>query len=496
MGKGFAHNTENERPVSIAEWEEHGHINADDTQAAYKKVRILDDSGTPINSFGGGTQYTEDAVAVANPVGNTPILVRQDTPASEVSANGDNIAQRSNAYGAAYTQVVTSAGAFVDTFGGGTQYAEDTVHVSGDTGTLALAVRNDAGTSMAANGDYTPLQTDQNGALRTSSSGLVSTLNSTTATLGAGGVFTGTFEEVKDASVISLLVIASHVSATDGLEIQWSTDSTNIDDTDNFTIPANNGKFYTLPPESRYFRVKYTNGGTIQTYFRLQSIIHSTYIKPSSHRIGETVSGEDDGELVKAVIAGQKPDGTYGNVDTTTAGNLKISVEEYSAGAGNIAKAEDSASANADLGAAVMAVRKATPANTSGTDGDYEMLQMSVGRLWTSSTIDAALPAGDNNIGNVDIVTTPSVSSATLANVASSATNVTLIASNTSRKAFHIFNDSTSALYIKFGATASTTSFTVKVLPAGYYESHTVCYTGIIDGIWDSANGSARITEL
>lgn len=71
------------------------------------------------------------------------------------------------------------------------------------------------------------------------------------------------------------------------------------------------------------------------------------------------------------------------------------------AGAASIGKAEDVASADADVGVPSMAVRKATPANTSGTDGDYEFLQMSVGRLWTSSTIDAALPAGANVIGAV-----------------------------------------------------------------------------------------------
>ena len=238
-------------------------------------------------------------------------------------------------------------------------------------------------------------------------------------------------------------------------------------------------------------------------------------------------------------------------------------------GATSIAKAEDVASADSDVGVPAMAVRKATPANTSGTDGDYEMLQMSAGRLWTSATIDAALPAGanaigklaansgvdigdvdilsiaagDNNIGNVDIVTVPAplsttgggteatalrvtiandstgvvsvddngssltvdgtvtsnegtVSSATLANVASSASSVTLIASNASRKRFMIFNDSTENLYVKFGATASTSSFTVKILPDGYYEAPSPCYTGVVDGIWSSANGSARTTEL
>lgn len=57
-----------------------------------------------------------------------------------------------------------------------------------------------------------------------------------------------------------------------------------------------------------------------------------------------------------------------------------------SAGAATIAKAEDSASANADTGVPMMAVRKATPANTSDTDGDYEMVQMSAGRMWVDAS--------------------------------------------------------------------------------------------------------------
>lgn len=42
---------------------------------------------------GGGTQYTEDAAAAANPVGTMNMAVRRDTlSTTEVSANGDNIA--------------------------------------------------------------------------------------------------------------------------------------------------------------------------------------------------------------------------------------------------------------------------------------------------------------------------------------------------------------------------------------------------------------------
>lgn len=86
--------------------------------------------------------------------------------------------------------------------------------------------------------------------------------------------------------------------------------------------------------------------------------------------------------------------------------------------------------------------------------------------------------------------------SATLANVAASASNVTLLASNVNRSGATFYNDSTIALYLKFGATASTSSFTVKIFGNGYYELPFPIYTGIIDGIWDSASGNLRVTEL
>lgn len=89
-----------------------------------------------------------------------------------------------------------------------------------------------------------------------------------------------------------------------------------------------------------------------------------------------------------------------------------------------------------------------------------------------------------------------SVTTATLSNVSGSASNVTLVAANTSRKGLIIFNDSTAILYIKLGATATTSSFSIRLTPYGTYEMNGAIYQGIIDGIWASANGSARITEL
>jgi hypothetical protein len=92
-------------------------------------------------------------------------------------------------------------------------------------------------------------------------------------------------------------------------------------------------------------------------------------------------------------------------------------------------------------------------------------------------------------------VTTDTSTTSAITSVAASITTVTLLALNTLRKGATFYNDSSSFLYLKLGATASTTSFTVKIAPSGYYEVPS-SYTGVIDGIWVSAVGSARITQL
>lgn len=129
---------------------------------------------------------------------------------------------------------------------------------------------------------------------------------------------------------------------------------------------------------------------------------------------------------------------------------------------------------------------------TSGTDiGDVTINNASGGSAvniqdgGNSITVDGAVTA-----------TPVTVTTSTLSNVASSATSVTVLALNTARKQAMVFNDSTAILYLKLGATASATSFTARLAPYGYFELPDPVYSGVIDGIWASANGSARVTEL
>lgn len=96
----------------------------------------------------------------------------------------------------------------------------------------------------------------------------------------------------------------------------------------------------------------------------------------------------------------------------------------------------------------------------------------------------------------VSLAAFPSASAATVTSVNDSATSVQLLAANAARKTATFFNDSTSLLYLKFGTTASTTDYTVKIAAGGYFELPLGAYTGRIDGIWSAdSSGAVRITE-
>ena len=95
--------------------------------------------------------------------------------------------------------------------------------------------------------------------------------------------------------------------------------------------------------------------------------------------------------------------------------------------------------------------------------------------------------------------TSPSPQAVTLANVASSASSVTLFAAATGRVNMRlIYNDSTQVLYVALdGSVASTSNYSVQIASQGYYEFVGPGYVlgGKITGIWASANGFARLTS-
>lgn len=111
-------------------------------------VAIVDGSGDQITSFGGGTQYTEDAAAAANPVGTVPILVRADAPGGISDTDGDNVAQRGTNYGAAYVTILNNAGTSVDFSTESTLSTLNGKVTACNTGAVTISAALPAGTNL------------------------------------------------------------------------------------------------------------------------------------------------------------------------------------------------------------------------------------------------------------------------------------------------------------------------------------------------------------
>src|SRR5438093_7152437 len=85
----------------------------------------------------------------------------------------------------------------------------------------------------------------------------------------------------------------------------------------------------------------------------------------------------------------------------------------------------------------------------------------------TMSWVKETQPAF-SNVGNITVTSTGTVTvgsptlpgTATLTNVPASTISVTLLAANANRLGAVIVNESTNTLYVKFGATASSSSYT------------------------------------
>lgn len=135
-------------------------------------------------------------------------------------------------------------------------------------------------------------------------------------------------------------------------------------------------------------------------------------------------------------------------------------------------------------------VATATPASNAAA------LVVRVAGGGSGNVVDQGAAGVDPWLVTGSLSITPQISNTgTTTSVVASATNVVLLASNSNRLGATIFNDSTANLYVKLGTIASTSSFTVIILPSGYYEVP-FSYVAEIDGIWASATGHARVTEL
>lgn len=127
-----------------------------------------------------------------------------------------------------------------------------------------------------------------------------------------------------------------------------------------------------------------------------------------------------------------------------------------------VVRNEDTASADADPMVVIAAKRAATPADTSGTDGDYEPLQIKDGKLWTRSA--------------------PSVNTPTTSQVSVTNASTTLASALAGGQIVGVTNNGTISVWVRVDGsapTADTATFParngdaigIELTPGSYWES-------------------------
>lgn len=164
----------------------------------------------------------------------------------------------------------------VDTTGtpvtsGGSGAASTTVQGAGAAGSAVVGAPVLQGGSDGTN--TRTILTDTNGNQLVLQPAAISAANSSTTPLGANAVFTGTSVSTLNYGAIVVNVFSDQPSAAGGLSVQQSSNGTNWDDTDGYTISASTALKVVIPRQAAFVRIVYTNGATLQGTFRLQTLL-------------------------------------------------------------------------------------------------------------------------------------------------------------------------------------------------------------------------------
>jgi fibronectin-binding autotransporter adhesin len=293
-----------------------------------QKVTLYDSSGVEL-AVGGGTQYTEDAAAAADPIGNALNLVRDDARGGSLTTtNGDNVAARGTNAGELYVKHV------------------DSIPVTDNAGSLTI----DAPVGTPA---FVRLS---------DGSAAITTLAVSLASVPSHAVTNaGTFGVQVDGAALTALQVIDNLPNTLGSTTSGQSGALAL------------GAVTTAAPT---YTTDQSNALSLQTDGALRAAVTNT-VTVASHAV--TNAG------TFAVQAAQS--GTW----TVQPGNTANSTAWLVTGTGGTFPVTDSGGSLTVDGSVSLAA--AIPAGTNNI-GDVDVL---------------SIAAGDNNIGNVDIVTMPNV---------------------------------------------------------------------------------------
>lgn len=149
--------------------------------------------------------------------------------------------------------------------------------------------------------------------------------NTTSTPLAGGATFTGTATYTR-ATTISVVVYANVASATDGLSIEFSMDGTNWDHTHVHSVAAATAFMISTTLQTPYYRVRYTNGATVQTTFRLQTMTRDVPSSGATVLLSDLPTNEDHAQVTQSVLVGHTTagGGSFVDVKVNPSGALTV----------------------------------------------------------------------------------------------------------------------------------------------------------------------------
>lgn len=357
--------------------------------------------GTPIptsGAGGGGTSHTDDSAFTVGTSSFTPVGgVVDDTASDAVAENSAGAARMTTARGL-HVNLRDASGAEV-AVGGGTQYDEDTPHVSGDKVTMAGVVRADTAASLSGtDGDRTALITDASGLLWArigASIALPVTDNSGSLTV--DGTVT--------VDSISTSVVPGTAATNLGKAIDTAAGAT---DTGVAVLAVRDDTLTTLTPvDGDYVPLRVSSTGALHvtgggggTEYTVDTAA------PAAPTGGTFVMERDD-----ALSALTEVEGDWTNPRSNANGALWVKPDGTTIvdGSGVTQPVSGTVAVSSVGGTVTVGSHAVTNAGTFAVQA-AQSGTWNIGTVTTVTTVSAvtaisnALPAGDNNIGNVDVL--------------------------------------------------------------------------------------------
>jgi hypothetical protein len=200
----------------------------------------------------------------------------------------------------------------------------------------------------------------------------VSTVNSTTTALGAGGTFTGTPEDVSQYASLSISYYVQPSNATGNIFIQFSNTASPFYAVSNVYTPVtsvtSNGFTLDFITQAQYFRVGYINDSTPQTALMIQAIYHpQARIAVKTNRTAELFTDYTDCVDTRSLLWGKTlGGGKYEQIASNGDNSLVTTVVEPRTAFGSMDVSQDTPTCQVDF---IYGINTNLTSNTTASGG-------------------------------------------------------------------------------------------------------------------------------